>query len=121
MNTTEKNKLISEFMGFKWSDASKGFVTDHKDFVFEKPKYHLSWDWLMPVVEKIEKTNAVKIKDNECMIFKSFCNDGIVTYVVSETKMRATYNAVITFINWFNLHKTPLAPINDNNKQPLKN
>jgi len=53
----EDNKLIAEFMGldsFKDSLASlhQGKINVDVD-VYEQAEYHKSWDWLMPVVEKI--------------------------------------------------------------------
>tara|TARA_B100000780_G_scaffold278963_1_gene254655 strand:- start:988 stop:1248 length:261 start_codon:yes stop_codon:yes gene_type:complete len=50
------NKLIAEFMGAEW----------HKDFFKDvciispsniSYKFHNSWDWLMPVLEKVEQVN----------------------------------------------------------------
>ena len=54
----ENNKLIAEFMGldsFKDSLATlhQGKINVDVD-VYEQAQYHTSWDWLMPVVEKIE-------------------------------------------------------------------
>ena len=68
-----ENKLIAEFMGLydeisldsiagnihSWSDAPFFYITeDSKEKVMEGiteySKYHTSWDWLMPVVCKIE-------------------------------------------------------------------
>lgn len=64
-NIVENNKLIAEFMGLykgfhafeyesgqipEWAEKEESntlFLTDLK--------YHNSWDWLMPVVEKIGK------------------------------------------------------------------
>ena len=40
---TENNKLIAEFMGVEFMEAS----LDGNDF---NPQFHTSWDWLMPVV-----------------------------------------------------------------------
>jgi hypothetical protein len=51
-NTNENNKIIAEFMGPEW----------HKDFFKDvciisssniSYKFHTSWDWLMPVLKKI--------------------------------------------------------------------
>jgi len=44
----EGNKLIAKFMG---KDDKHRFLFDHLN---TKALYHISWDWLMPVVEKIE-------------------------------------------------------------------
>ena len=66
------NKLIAEFMGLhdeislesiagnihSWSDSPFYYITeDSKEKVIEGiakySKYHTSWDWLMPVLKKI--------------------------------------------------------------------
>jgi hypothetical protein len=44
MNTQENNKLIAEFMNY----PDLGTEGD-----FSYLKYHSSWDWLMPVLKKI--------------------------------------------------------------------
>jgi hypothetical protein len=89
MKTTENNKLIAEFMeretSYDFVDVSKergdvmlskalyldqegidGEVSHYEDRyaitpeVLETPlEYHTSWDWLMPVVEKIEQTVVI--------------------------------------------------------------
>ena len=43
----KNNKLIAEFMGVDQVDIDYAF-NEHGQL-----KYHLSWDWLMPVVQKI--------------------------------------------------------------------
>ena len=61
------NKLIAEFMGLETpfneiSDATlyryKG-IDEKGEYQFDvelhEMRYHLSWDWLMPVVQKIEQ------------------------------------------------------------------
>ena len=54
------NKLIAEFMGMTYGDPNDDSVmiqmTSQGNEVvpIESMKYHTSWDWLMPVVEKIE-------------------------------------------------------------------
>lgn len=63
MNTIEGNKLIAEFLFPNWQEEfnndniiiEKGIMVKailySKDY--EQLRYHSSWDWLMPVVEKI--------------------------------------------------------------------
>tara|TARA_R110001606_G_scaffold343278_1_gene491847 strand:+ start:246 stop:512 length:267 start_codon:yes stop_codon:yes gene_type:complete len=47
----EENKLIAEFMGVETTD---GLVfQDNNTHEFHPIKYHTSWDWLMPVLKKI--------------------------------------------------------------------
>jgi hypothetical protein len=63
---TEGNKLIAGFMGFKTSriDHNNRLVYNEEyeggDKVREKEvMYHKSWEWLMPVVEKISRIQCI--------------------------------------------------------------
>jgi hypothetical protein len=47
MNTTENNKLIAEFMGVGYVDIDT-YLENSKEL-----QYHNSWDWLIPVVQKL--------------------------------------------------------------------
>lgn len=102
MEIIEGNKLIAEFMG--WEAKYHPVET-----------IHTSWDWLMPVVEKIEQIGyPVKIQgdyygDNgvlktECTVFG---NDGdyLLTSGAVEVKIGAVWQAVVEFINWHNQSK----------------
>jgi len=116
MKTTTKtdNKLIAEFMGYVVMKETEGKCFRHKDHPFDVShlddfKYNTSWDWLIPVVEKIEKlgyrvlivTDEVDVESNaENPIQKS-----LGTYCPDGTKKGATYKAVIEFIKWYNLNK----------------
>ena len=46
------NKLIAEFMGLVVSD-SDNYTSELHTNVDVDLKYHTSWDWLMPVLKKI--------------------------------------------------------------------
>tara|TARA_B110000967_G_scaffold128632_1_gene131382 strand:+ start:4587 stop:4952 length:366 start_codon:yes stop_codon:yes gene_type:complete len=116
----KNNKLIAEFMGLNaqilstnnvhsWNDAPFYYITeDSKEKVMEGvseySKYHTSWDWLMPVVEKIEALKyRVEISHNGCLIEShkdldtARINSGIGE--IEPTKLKATYKAVVEFIN----------------------
>lgn len=118
----EGNRLIAEFMeaikqahisdSLFWFDNPPTIFSSHQwdDFAM---KYHSSWDWLMPVVEKIENINntEVDIKGNLCLI--SFIEDGHWTGRVlkgmggkekpsNEFKIEAAWEAVVEFIKWYN-------------------
>ena len=99
----EENKLIAEFMGMEsfkdmLSTLNNGKINISID-IYEQAKYHSSWDWLMPVVEKIEQTNdgctLVIIEDERCYIDNQ---KGFEIDSVGHTKIEAVYNAVIKFI-----------------------
>ena len=100
MNTQENNKLIAEFMGYDWVE------------LLVEPQYHTSWDWLMPVVEKIECT-TIDNDDNSdnffnvmIEVFECNINGGDICICKSgNTKREATYNAVVEFINQYNKTK----------------
>jgi len=61
LSVEDGNRLIAEFMGYKYFQSSYrgwGFCKDEKDMSTwlhsNNILYHSSWDWLMPVIEKIE-------------------------------------------------------------------
>ena len=92
MNTQENNKLKSEFLG-----------KDHElNQCIAAPNFHKSWDWLMPVVEKIEDMGCeVVITNGECTISGA---DNFDYYVegIGKNRRGATYDAVVEFINQLN-------------------
>ena len=78
MNTQEKNRLIAEFMNFPTKELG-GRLTDGA--LINICKYHTSWDWLMPVVEKIG-------------------NENYLSFDIEDT-----YNNVVEHIKWYNENK----------------
>ena len=79
----------------------------------ESMKYHISWDWLMPVVEKIECTKTDD-EDNSDSFFNVMievfeCNINGRDICICEngnTKLEATYRAVVKFINQYNFNES---------------
>jgi hypothetical protein len=103
-----ENKLIAEFMGLETSD---GCYFEHLTKEGKRElthyillEYHISWDWLMPVVEQIENfgfefiiaESRVKIKHNTDYSINELLNIDIVG-----TKIDATYKAVMQFIKQY--------------------
>ena len=66
--------------------------------------YHESWDWLMPVVEKIENQRARIIIDKEsCVImFDIVFPYGFETFQNEGSKIEQVYKAIFEYIKWFN-------------------
>lgn len=92
----ENNKLIAEFMGAVGSPMYKP----------NEMKYHSSWDWLMPVIEKIEhlgytfeKNYQPVDKDWQCLIVKG--ND-ILHQDFANNSLDASYYVVSALINDYN-------------------
>lgn len=129
-DTTENNKLITEFMGWKIAVGTKDeYTTPHaitkyidtpmfshnyndkelsveKDHKLDEMLFSTSWDWLMPVVEKIEFLNY-SIQTNsladQLHLFKISSGGAEVLSTRGNTRKETTYKAVIIFIKWYNL------------------
>tara|TARA_B110000967_G_C18888525_1_gene565678 strand:+ start:709 stop:978 length:270 start_codon:yes stop_codon:yes gene_type:complete len=81
------NKLIAEFMGLKEHEGSYYLpLYNSGDWVPDvELEYHSSWDWLMPVVQKIGN-DYYNTPFNEL-------NNKVNTWTLEDT-----YNAVVEFI-----------------------
>jgi len=106
------NKLIAEFMGlayctrYNYTGWYKNAEFNHRVCDFDRLKYHSSWDWLIPVVEKIESLGfsseiyCVGRFEHRTQFFSG----GVCPFksVLFKTKIESTYNALVEFINWYN-------------------
>ena len=63
MHSVDANRLIAEFMGMEFGDDGTMCYDDGSNEVvpIEELAYHTSWDWLMPVVQKIRDENLLSI------------------------------------------------------------
>lgn len=85
----EGNRIIAEFMQIE----DKEEVLDKSSSYF---KYHLSWEWLMPLVEKIESLGyTISIKRFTTRILK---NKQTYLTISCDNKIESTYLACIIFI-----------------------
>lgn len=71
--------------------------------------YHTSWDWLMPVVEKIEEQHGcdfIATKRRATRTYDANFMDEVNNYVVyvegCKDRKEATYKAVVEFIKQLN-------------------
>lgn len=90
----EGNRLIAEFM-VERSDLL---------FITFSSKYHKLWDWLMPVVEKIESMgHPCKICLSHTEFLHCHSDTMSITWPMAGTsKIESVYDAVLTFIKWYN-------------------
>ena len=100
------NKLIAEFMGIKLHGGGTSVFdwVEPSPLDADKLAYHSSWDWLMPVVEKIEATKCRTTNDYEDIIING-CSCLISVHdfhlsTVEVTKILAVWKAVVEFIKW---------------------
>jgi hypothetical protein len=103
----ENNKLIADFMG-----------KDHElNQCISAPLYHKEWNWLMPVVEKIEtlgytfEKNYQRVdKDWQSLIVKG--ND-ILYQEFNDDSLKSSYYVVVEFIKWYNSDGKVVYPFNE--------
>ena len=94
MKTTENNKLIAEFMELEASpkyNPKEYYIKEYNSgewYLPEEMQYHTSWDWLMPVVDKIEQVHEGVPKQ-------------LINLSLFSTRQEI-YQAVVEFIKEFN-------------------
>lgn len=108
----ETNRLIAEFMQLKNDGHGMYYFPEYSSgewhTVYEL-RHHESWDWLMPVIERIQKEGfKTSIENNWTSI--DGCTDetdGIwfETTGANLNMLQATYEAVVKFIKWYNDNK----------------
>ena len=84
--TTENNKLIAEFMGK--DDLYQGMSEARAKRIYN---YHTSWDWLMPVLKKINSEISPNTRGLWRMII-----------IPTEYDIENVYAQVVEFINEHN-------------------
>lgn len=123
------NKLIAEFMGWEKGateemydfpeNFSSFLVDEYHEILPKSMKFHSSWNWLMPVVDKIEDlpyTNVYTGKTylgefhieitHETPGYKhNQVNKVVFVKDKNLSKLQSYYKAVIEFIKWYNTQK----------------
>ena len=109
----EGNMLIVEFMGYNCpnSSTSSFYIEDHNrvtgmngryDFTdhwytLEEVEYYTSWDWLIPVIDKI--TSMQEYPDFKIHTSFQFHDGGIY---INTKYIENTWEQVVEFIKWYN-------------------
>lgn len=119
MKTQEGNKLIATFMdreSYVHSDSERLFVKwgNHS---FEEARYHTSWDWLMPVITKIEEIyetenslSGFSISGHGAYFSAGGFLEEAAAYPTGpkpafKSRIEAAWYVVINFIKWYNTEK----------------
>ena len=83
------NTLIAEFMG------EHSIVLDVSD-----TKYHESWDWLIPVIKKIDSYACEEMDFSD---YDDYRNKYVFIHNISlHNDIREVYNQVVEFIKQYN-------------------
>jgi len=111
MENLENNKLIAEFMGMQdtdlgWYDSVEAMSEYACQMVgggntFEVLQYDRSWDWLMPVIDKIK---ILVMEDDSDKLYNSEEWDNI-THTLVQIEIKFVYKAVVEFIKQQNKNK----------------
>lgn len=72
------------------------------------PKFKSNWNHLMKVVEGLEKKFPeinIEMNKNSCFIYYHSLSENYVfcDTIYGDTRIEATYNAIVDFIRWYNL------------------
>ena len=113
------NLIIAKFMGSideigrcSISSKSEIWLPNHGLLSKTSLKYHKSWDWLMPVVIKINNLNPLQdmVICGGRVIFKDYTVKGIFYDDVIDichnkdcnNEIDVVYKSVVLYINWYN-------------------
>jgi len=97
MKTTEGNKLIAEFMGIESDNAKMRGMLYECPVTAEytnKLEYNYSWDWLMPVVEKLLEISSTHVLAYQ---YKKDLRD-----VLTTLDLDLIYECAVEFTKWYN-------------------
>ncbi len=120
----EGNKLIAVFMGdyFDTGLEPSYYIRYNKEYKLEDSQFHCSWDWMMPVVDKINgmgkaysfaifKSYVSLTVEKGGKVFKdySFAYSEYIT--PTQTGKEAAFKLLVKFVKWENenLLKSELA------------
>lgn len=104
----EGKKSIALFMNLKVI-GEMIYDQDHGQHI-SRCHYDKHWDWLMPVVEKIEAIKQpdesqrfyINIIGENCIIRDSSRSLQIISNNTSPSKIEAVFKSVVEFIKWYN-------------------
>ena len=115
------NKLICDFMQNYTYQSDSGVnwieINGYPFAEFNDAPFHLSYDWIMPVIEKIESLDYVSVYfsktylgNHKVEISKHTPSYKLLqvsktVFCEHESRLEATYKAVVEFIKWYNQNK----------------
>mgnify|MGYP003136176829 FL=1 len=101
------NKLIAEFMGVVFHDDENQYYNADGLHIGNTLQYHTSWDWLIPVAQKIIDVYISIDEQDEQELQQSILHD----------KIDAVYRIVVEIIKTYNAVEVALAQEKYDNEQ----
>lgn len=117
----EDELMIAKFMGLPCelvdgplTSESYVYVRHTENSNWQITNYKTSWDWLMPVIGKIESlqfeveisSQMETVDDDRSIVWHqdTHIGDGLRQFAKGngKTKIESVYNAVVEFIKWYN-------------------
>ena len=101
----ENNKLIAEFMGLEASPKYNPKEYYRKEYnsgewyLPEEMQYHTSWDWLMPVIQKVNEVSGYNDYNNDRLHIQRVLDDCINENALG---IDSVHKAVVEFIKEYN-------------------
>ena len=106
------NKLIAEFMGWHFEPAFSDVNTTRYDrwitpyspawATAEQMAFHSSWDWLMPVVEKISEIDNQAGEEMAAHMRNAALDDLAILNTSILCHKDEVYKRVVAYIKWYN-------------------
>lgn len=99
----EERILIARFMTDEPEVLEKDLL---KAGCVESMQYDSDWNWIMPVVEKIEELGyCFRIESNDVFIMDNNTSEEIIIADDNKSKIDAIYWACVRFIGWYDRNK----------------
>jgi len=112
LEISEKQKIIARFMGLipnpydngkTWAVEVETIDSQVYGYNWIKLFYYTSWDYLMPVVEKINRFDWVQIMSGECKIHAMQPDQFRTIRIIKEEEplINSVFEACFQYAEWF--------------------
>lgn len=122
---TEGNKLLADFMGdyFDTGLEPSYYIRYNKEYKLEDGQYHSSWDWMWPVIDKINglgkaysfatfKTYmSLTVEKSGNKMYKDFSFTHAEYITAEQTSKEAAFKLLTRFVKWHNEHVSQIETV----------
>jgi hypothetical protein len=94
------NKMCAEFLNLHRDEEVA--IYKFNAYPYDFLKFHSNWDWIMEVVEAIEKKGYEIDIFSNCVEICDTPDENYITEAVGKTKKEAVVQAINQFLIWYN-------------------